>query len=118
MSKTYDPNLSTDKDWVRFKIGDRTASALLLEDQEIEELLAEEIQINGSGRHIKYLAAAQAGKLILNKGRGAVSKSVGSLSLSWSDNPEGAYGRYLDGLRERGAELMFRMNAAQGVWML
>lgn len=104
MSKTYDPVLSTEKDFVRAQIGDKRVGSMVLEDQEIEALLEEEEN--------KYLAAARAGELILNRGGAAVSKSVADLSLSWSDNPEGAYGAHLKKLRERGCELLMKRSGS------
>jgi hypothetical protein len=106
MSASYDPVLPTDKDWVRFLIGDRrTGSAAALQDQEIEALLREEA---GKGAGTKYFAAARAGEIILSRGLGVVSKSVSDLSLTWSDNPQGAYRSHLQSLREEGARLLLK----------
>src|SRR5262245_50501418 len=107
MAATYDPTLPRDKDWVRLQIGDRgTFSAApaitgaVLSDEEINAILAEEAN--------KYLAAARLGDVILAKGRGVVSKSVSSLSLSWGDSPEGSYRAHLQRLRERGCQLLLK----------
>lgn len=107
MASEYDPRLLTDKDWVRFLTGDRTAPWALT-DPEITAVLAEEAN--------KYLAAARCGEVILSKGRGAVSKSVGNLSISYGDSPEGAYRSHLTRLRERGAELLLKEDGGGAVF--
>lgn len=98
MSFSYDPALASDVHWVRFLIGDRTQPSYQLHDEEITAVLTEE----GN----KYLAAARCGRILLSRGGKAVSKAVDGLSISYSDNPQGAYGKYLDGLYERGCELL------------
>jgi hypothetical protein len=100
MTFTYDRTLPTDRDWVRFLIGDTTDSTNRLQDEEIDAVLREEPN--------KYLAAARCGERIFELGFGAVSKSVEGLSLSYSDSPEGAFRSHLQKLREKGAEVALK----------
>lgn len=97
MSATYDPALPTDKDWVRFLIGDTTVT-MTLSDEEIGALLAEPEYPN------KWLAAAAAGRRILAKGKGVISKSVAELSLSRAGGTGSAYGDLVKSLQEQGAK--------------
>ena len=95
MPATYDPALSTDKDWVRFLSGDRTVSSARLQDEEIDALLGEE-----GNRH---LAAARALEIGVAASRGGViEKTVDDLKLKFSDTAEGALARYIAKLREKG----------------
>lgn len=103
MSANYDPVLPSDKDWVRFLIGDKglsnEPSSFTLSNEEIEAVLGEEAN--------KYLAAARCGEAILSQGRDVVSKSVGNLSISYgSSSPESAYRHHLTNLREKGCRLL------------
>jgi hypothetical protein len=70
----------------------------VLFNEEITALLTEESN--------KYLAAARAGEVILARCKGAISKSVDGLSISWGDSPESAYRAHLKKLRERGCDLL------------
>ena len=97
MSTTYNPALPTDKDWVRFLVGDRDVASAVLSDEEINALLNEEAN--------KYLAAARAGEIILTSGQGLVMKKVEDLSLTFEDSADGTYRNYIKSLRERGAAL-------------
>jgi len=99
MTATYNSSLPSDKDWVRFVLGDRDGSSAVLQDEEINEILAEEAN--------KYLAAAICGEAVLALGKDAVSKSVGNLSISFgSSSPESAYRALVSRLRERGCQLL------------
>ncbi len=106
MSVTYDPSLSTDKDWVRLLIGDRdtsfkadgTTPKATLDDNEILALLVEEPN--------KYLAAARAAGLILNRTRGMISKQVDDLRITYGDDPESSYRKHIEKLEARGNELL------------
>ena len=107
MTATYDSALATDKDWVRFQIGDRGPTTFSLEDEEIFAILAEETN--------KYFAAAMCGEVIIGLGQGAVSKSVGALSISYNnDSPEAAYRSHLAYLRQRGSVASIRANLGSG----
>lgn len=112
MSATYDSALPSDRDWVRFLSGDRVVASAVLQDEEIDALIAEQVSINGSGNWTKYLAAAMAVGLILNKdGSGdAASKTVGNLSISFGLNgsPESAYRSHMKTLQERGCALLLK----------
>ena len=104
MSATYDPTLPTDRDWVRFLVGDRVVASNILEDEEIDALLLEEAN--------KYLAAARAGEVILSRSRGVVSKTVADLSLTYGDSPESAYRTHLQRLREKGCKLLLEVSGS------
>jgi len=113
VSATYDPTLPTDRDWVRFLSGDRVVASAVLQDEEIDALIAEQVSINGSGNWTKYLAAAMAAGVILNKdgGSGTVtSKTVGNLSIDYgsNDSADSAYRAYMKSLQERGCALLLK----------
>lgn len=88
----YDDSLPTDKDWVRFLIGD-TASDEKLADGEINAVIVE-----NSGN--KYCAAAEALSTLLVKygaaGEGVLRKTVDELSVEY-----GTQGGPFDAIRER-----------------
>ena len=102
MPFSYDPGLSSDRDWVRLLSGDRVADQMRLADEEIDALLREESN--------KYLAAARACELLLARSGGLVTKQVDTLRLQWSDNStaETTYTKYIKYLKERGAQLTIR----------
>jgi len=110
MAKTYNPSLPTNKDWVRFLTGDReettgpayTMTKALLLDEEIAAVVAEEAN--------KWLAAARCGEVILARGKGAISKAVDGLSISWGDSPESAYRAHIKGLRVKGCDVLLISN--------
>lgn len=95
---TYDAELTTEKDWVRFLSGDRDIVHPKLWDEEIAALLVEERN--------KYLAAARACEVIMQRSGGLVMKQVGDLKLQFSDSAQGAYIRHITSLREKGCELL------------
>ena len=92
---SYDPTLPSDRDWIRFWIGDTVTTAHVLQDTEIDALLLAE---DGN----KYLAAYTAGMVIYSKRGGLVEKQVGDLRLRWSESAGKAYLHHLMLLRERG----------------
>jgi len=115
MTATYNPALPTDVDWVRFQIGDRgtfvtppsgAVTGTSLEDEEITAILAEETN--------KWFAAAVCGEVIIALGQGAVSKSVGALSISFGDSPTSGYRAHLAYLRQRGSVESIRANLGSG----
>ncbi len=59
MAATYDASLASERDWVRFFIGDRDVTKAALQDEEIVAVIAEERTRAGAGDHVKYLAAAR-----------------------------------------------------------
>ena len=91
---TYDAGLAEDKDWVRLQIGDRKVSTATFKDTEIQAILDEEEN--------KWLAAARLGDMLLAQRRGAVSRSIEDLSISYGDSPESAYRSHVNKLREEG----------------
>ena len=95
MSKTYNATLATDKDWVRFLVGDRNVSEAILEDEEIAALLVEEPN--------KYLAAARAAEAVYSRTGGIVEKQVGDLQVKYASSSSQAYRDHIKALRERGA---------------
>lgn len=107
MTATYDVNLATDKDWVRFKIGDSVVdpeTRAKLQDEEIEAVLAEESN--------KWLAAARLAESILAKRQGATSKSVGDLSISYGDGSDSSYRGLIKDLREEGCRRLLKTSGS------
>jgi hypothetical protein len=95
MPSTYDENLSTEKDYIRFRIGDRAAT-FILSDEEI-------VAINASEPN-KFYAAAVCAQTIMTRGKGLVSKRVKQLEIEYADDEQSAYMRLIEGLRAEGAE--------------
>lgn len=93
---TYDDTLPNDLDWVRLNIGDRDVDDPTFSDEEITATLA--------GEKNKWLAAAALGELMLAQRRGAVSRSVEDLSISYGDSPDSAYRSHVRRLRVRGCK--------------
>jgi hypothetical protein len=101
MAKTFDEGLATDKDWVRFAIGDFIVATAVLDDDTINAVLGLELN--------KWLAAASCAQSIAAKGKGLASKKVEDLQLTWEDNADSAYARLIADLKEEGAlQLMER----------
>lgn len=91
MTWTYTSPGTSDKDWVRFRIGDTDTSDQLLSDEEILSLITEE----GS----KEAAAAVAAEgLAAEFSRRATSESVGDLRFQYGDQAA-RYERLADRLR-------------------
>jgi hypothetical protein len=104
MTATYEPTLPSDKDWVRFLVGDRDLTDPALQDEEIDAALL--IYPN------KWIAAANLGQRILDAGAGAVSKSVGDLSISYGGLSETAFSDHLKKLQERGAAELLKQSGS------
>jgi hypothetical protein len=101
MTVSFDPTLATDRDWVRFKIGDATVATATLQDETIDAILAQEAN--------KWFAAACCAQAIVGRARGLASKKVDDLHLTYEDNADSAYARLIQELREEGAlQLMER----------
>lgn len=87
MPATYNPNLPTDRDWVRFLTGDTDVAGAALLDEEIDAVVAAEVARNGAGEWTKYCAAAEAlaamaaGWASAGMSTDWVEKTVGKLSL-------------------------------------
>ncbi len=80
MAWTYDPALPTDKDKVRFHIGDTDETDQLLQNEEIEYLLNETTNV--------LLAASRAAKAIAAKFARQADKAVGDLRVSLSQKSQ------------------------------
>lgn len=99
MAKTFDENLSTDKDWVRFLIGDSVAT-MSLEDETIEAVLAVTTLYPN-----KYLAAAECARSILSLGKDVVSKKVDELQIDYGGGQaESFYRERIKQLQAQGAD--------------
>lgn len=113
-TKTYDPALPTDKDWVRFLAGDRDVSKAQLYDQEIDALIAAEASNGKSGGQSSavYLAAARALEGLAvswqTAGKGIVEKRVDDLQIKRAENESAA-----EAIQNRINELR-----AKGAWLL
>jgi hypothetical protein len=96
MTASYDASLPSDRDWVRFLIGDRDTDNPIHQDEEIDALLIEERN--------KYMAAFRAGQVIVAQDQGIVEKAVGDLRLDrGDDSAKNAYSQYLLTLQKKGA---------------
>ena len=96
MAATYDASLPSDKDWVRFLIGDRDVTNARISDEEITAVLAEEAN--------KYCAAARCAQLAFAGTQGVTMKAVDDLRIEYGDDPDSAYWKYVDTLRDRCAK--------------
>lgn len=105
ITATYDPALTTDKDWVRLLVADRDLDKAVLDDAEITALLS--VHPN------RYYAAAEAVFLIIAKTKGIVDKQVGDLRIQWGGSTRDAYTKYAQHLRELGAETSLKVNNKQ-----
>lgn len=105
MTATYDSSLTTDKDKVRFYVGDR-AAPFSVSDEEINAILTDPEYPN------VFLAAAAVGDVIASRGKGAVSKSVAELSLTRATSAGSAYGDALQRLRARGAKFELKRSGS------
>jgi hypothetical protein len=78
MAWTYDTSLSTDKDWVRFLIGDTNTNAQLVQDETIEAILTAEMNV--------YMAAAEICEYIargLTRGGTVKDRKVGETKIGY-----------------------------------
>lgn len=100
MSFSYDPALATDRDWVRFLLGDTTDTSAKLTNEEISAVLREEKN--------KYLAAARCGHLFLERGGAGkvLSKSVDGLSVSYGNPSYSDLKAKIDQWHEHGCWLL------------
>jgi hypothetical protein len=100
MASTYDPALPTDKDWVRFLIGDKNTPDSVFSDEEIFAALTE---WPGKYCAAANLLSANRAALLTTTG-GVTSKSVGNLSISYgsaTQSPESALTDLIDRLMGR-----------------
>lgn len=101
MAITFDAGLATDKDWVRFTIGDAVVATAVLDDDTINAVLGLELN--------KWFAAASCAQSIAAKGKGLSRKKVEDLELEYEDSADNAYARLIEDLKEEGAlQLMAR----------
>lgn len=94
MANTYDPSLSTPKDYVRYYVGDRSAPWLLT-DEEITAHLAQH-EDDALNTAISMLAG-----LIAEYSRKASSASVGPFSINYAETAEQFRKLRADLLREK-----------------
>jgi len=80
MTWSYDTSLATDKDKVRFYIGDTDQTDQLLQDEEINFLLTETTNV--------LLAASRAAKAVAAKFSRQADKAVGDLRISLSQKAQ------------------------------
>ena len=108
MAKSYDSSLSTDKDWVRFLIGD-TGSFLHMTDEEITGLLALQTAASPASR---YFASSEAIMILYARwaaeGKGTVERQISKLRIRKSEGSSEARAveRRSDELKRRGAFLL------------
>ncbi len=96
MAWTYSTSLATDKDKVRFEIGDTDTTEQLLSDEEITALLASEGSVAA--------AAAKAAEGLAAKFSRLADRTVGNFSLSMSQRSK----MYWD--------LAKKLGAKAGIW--
>lgn len=123
MTTTYVTPQSTDKDWVRFHVGDTDINNAEFTDEEIQAVIDEE---TATGKALKYFASATLlGVLLLkyvSKGKGVQEKALGKLRIKYGSGEtfEVVMNERIKQLRKRGAWLMsgspkqFRVMGAQG----
>jgi len=84
MSFTYDPNLTTAVSLVRLLIGDTDSTAVLLQDEEIAGVIAQEDTLSDNvGQALGYFAAATCLEILLARwasvGQGELEERVAVL---------------------------------------
>jgi len=106
MAKTYTPTLIKARDWVRLQIGDHRAGKMVLEDEEIDAVVAAQKQSN------RNLAAAACGELIIARAGNVLERRVDDLQIKYGQgDAQTAYSKHLDQLRAAGAqELLSRQS--------
>ena len=92
MTWTYDPSIPTDKDAVRFEIGDTDTNDQLLQDEEIGYLLTTEGTVLGAAIVAAEKAAAKLAK--------QADQTVSKVSVSLSQRAE-AYRKLVGDLKNR-----------------
>lgn len=110
MAKTYDPSHGTDRDFVRFLIGD-TGTNMALTDEEIESIVERQ---TATGTARPYFAAAEAVVYLFaqmkSTRRGVVDKQISKLRLRYSEDvsAEGAVAKRAAELRTMGVKVQTR----------
>lgn len=88
---SYDAEMSTGRDQVRFLIQDTTSTRQLFQDEEIDWMLTQEANI--------YMAGAALCDMLLMRNKGVKYKKIGDLSISFDS---GLYKLLANQLRARG----------------
>lgn len=87
MSFSYDPSLSTDRDWVRFLVSDTEVATAKVQDEEIDAVLSEESGGVAVAAALKYVAAARILSMLSSRwasaGGGVMAKTLSRLRLEW-----------------------------------
>lgn len=121
---SFDPALSTTKDWVRLLVGDDDPANESLADDTINAIITEVTNLGASGEGIKYCAAAQAGELLAASwtanSAGKVEKAVSKLRIQYGGGGAGSaietYNTYLAGLKEKCTRLSLSRPAVLKAW--
>ena len=109
MSATYDPELPSNRDHVRFLIGDTDTASALFQDEEITATLSEE---TATGDALKYYAAARLLGILrtkwASKGKGVAEKQVSKLRTRYGlgDDVDAGLAARESELRKRGSYLL------------
>ena len=110
MAATYDEDLPTNRDHVRFLIDDTDTSDANFSDAEIDAALADE---TATGAALKFYTAARLLEVLkvryLKAGEGVEQKRVGKLMKQWgsgSTASEDAIQKRIGELRARGSWLL------------
>ena len=109
MTFIYENTLPTDKDHVRFLIGDTDSANQLLQDEEIAAAIADE---TATGEALKYYAAARCLSVLLtqwaSKGQGLIEEKVDDLQVKRGVAQSGAQALQarIGELRQRGSFLL------------
>ena len=118
---TYNPDLPTDRDWVRRLTNDTdTPDNAFLEDAEIDALVDESIARHGEGAWTKNSAAAEALEMraqvgaLVEAGDGIKRKRIGRLEIERGEGSKAMaeLRRNAKRLRAKAASLMSRRPAA------
>jgi hypothetical protein len=106
LAATYTSTLPTNKDHIRWLVGDTDVTDAQLSDEEITAVLTEQ---TATGSALKYYAAAAClGAIrskLAGKGRGVVEKQVSKLRIRYGqgDSVDGAFESRIKELRREGA---------------
>jgi hypothetical protein len=109
VSATYDPELPSNRDHVRFLIGDTDTAAALLSDEEIDAVITAE---TATGDALKYYAAARCLEALVTRwasaGHGVVEKQVSKLRVrrGLGESAGAVLERAIRELRKRGSYLL------------
>ena len=113
MAATFDPTLSTDRDWVRFLVPDKDTTTALFQDEEIDAVLTS-MSASYSAPGIRYFAAAalleNLHRTWMSRGKGVASKKTAKLAITFGTgigiNVDAAIQAAIKSLRIQGAHIM------------